>query len=156
MATDEIKQLEQMIEIIVRAIPKEQAAGKLYGKTAKAAQREMTRMLFGKLHKDAEEHEQKLRASLGLLKRELTKLRHQPESVPEAGASCTPEHEFNVNIRRAMRISKELIELAEDGLRDANDPSCREMYKRFIDMGDEIMELAENEVEKHIKADKWD
>ena len=154
MSRQEIRQLEKMIEIVARAIPKETAAAKLYGQTAELSQREMTRMLFRKLHKDASEHEQKLRATLGILKRELERLRH-PDKAAEAPAP-EPGHDFNVNIRRAMRLSKELAELAGQGLSDANDPSCQAMYGRMQEMSAEIRRLAEAEVEKHINADKWD
>lgn len=154
MSRQEIRQLEKMIEIVARAIPKETAAAKLYGQTAEQSQREMTRMLFGKLHKDASEHEQKLRATLGILKRELERMR-QPDKAP-AESPPEPGHDFNVNIRRAMRLSKELSDLAGQGLADANDPTCLAMYQRMQDMSVEIRRLAEAEVEKHINADKWD
>ncbi|MBN2083311.1 hypothetical protein JW859_14025 [bacterium] len=155
MSRQEIRQLEQMLEIIARAIPKETAAAKLYDKTAKAAEREMTRMLFGKLAKDAQEHEQKLRATLNILKKELERLRHPDKAAPTEGDSTAPAHEFNVNIRRTMRIAKELKELSTEGLSDANDPSCQAMYGRMQEMSAELQRLAENEVEKHIDAEKW-
>jgi len=154
MSRQEIRQLEQMLEIIARAIPKETAAAKLYDKTAKSAEREMTRMLFSKLAKDAQEHEQKLRATLNILKKELEHLRH-PDKAATDDSAAAPAHEFNVNIRRTMRIAKELKELSAEGLSDANDPSCQAMYGRMQEMSAELQRLAENEVEKHIDAEKW-
>lgn len=154
MSRQEIRQLEKMIEIVARAIPKETAAAKLYERTAKEAEREMTRMLFSKLFHDAQDHEQKLRATLSILRRELERARH-PDKAADEGAACMPAHEFNVNIRRTMRVSKELKELSKDGLAEANDPSCQAMYQRMLEMSSELQQLAESEVEKHIDADKW-
>lgn len=154
MSREEIRQLEKMIEIVARAIPKETAAAKMYDKTAKSAVREMTRMLFGKLHSDAREHEQKLRATLNILRRDLARMR-DPKRAEEEAAAYAPSQEFNVNIRRAMRFSKDLKELANEGLSVANNPSCLAMYERMLAMSAEIQQLAEAEVEKHIDADKW-
>lgn len=154
MSREEIRQLEKMIEIVARAIPKETAAAKLYDKTARDAQREMTRMLFSKLHSDAREHEQKLRATLNILRRDLTRMR-DPKRADEEPAAYAPSQEFNVNIRRTMRIGKDLKVLANEGLSFANDPSCRAMYTRILEMSQEIQQMAELEVEKHIAADKW-
>jgi rubrerythrin len=153
MSRREIRQLEKMIEIVARAIPKEAAASKLYGQTAEQAEREMTRMLFTKLHRDAQEHEAKLRATLNILKRQLERLR-RPEAAEAEPPG--PAHEFNVNIRRTMRISKELRELSEKGLGEADDPSCRAMYERMRAVAHELHDLAASEVERHVDADKWD
>ena len=153
MSRQEIRQLEKMIEIVARAIPKEAAVTKLYGQTAGQAKREMTRMLFTKLHSDAEEHETKLRATLSILKRELDRLRNPDAAEAEPPR---PAHEFNVNIRRTMRISKELKELAAKGLGEADDPSCLAMYERMQTIAGELHDLAAAEVERHVEADKWD
>lgn len=71
MADDRNKELERMIEVVVRAIPKERDARDLYRATAASASMEMTRRLFEKLAEDEQMHEQKLRAVLELLREEL-------------------------------------------------------------------------------------
>ena len=156
MSNEEIKQLEQMIEVIARSIPKEQGFAKLYRETAKIAQREMNRMLFSKLASQSEEHVEKLQATFTILSKELNKARKPgDESTIETG-TCMPAHEFNVNIRQSMRLARELQKLADKGLEDANDPSCRKMYGSFKEMSGEIRRLAEAEIDSHIIKDKWD
>ena len=65
------KQLERLIEVIVRMIPKEQQARDIYGETASWAPSEMTRILFTHLSQEEEKHESKLRAVLKILQKEL-------------------------------------------------------------------------------------
>lgn len=71
MTEDRKKELERMIEVVVRAIPKERDAQNLYRATARSATMEMTRKLFEKLADDEAMHEQKLRAVKELLEKEL-------------------------------------------------------------------------------------
>jgi rubrerythrin len=156
MTKDDELQLERMIEIIVRSIPKEEAQAKLYRETAQKARREMNRMLFEKLASQGEEHAQKLRATMDILQKELGKLRAAGGKVEPDPATCMPTHEFNVNIRQTMRIARDMKKLAEKGLADANDPSCRAMYETMLNMSGELRGLAEDEVEGHILKDKWD
>lgn len=158
MSKADIQQLEQMIEIIARAIPKENAAAKLYAKTAKDAQREMTRLLFNKLARDASEHETKLRATLDILRKELAKVRSggaEPAAVEE-GSACMPPQEFNANIRRALRVASEMEALGKDGLVAADDPSCQEMYETILRYSAHVRALAQEEIDKHITKEKWD
>jgi len=156
MTKDEELQLERMIEIIVRSIPKEEAQAKLYRETAQKAKREMNRMLFEKLASQSEEHARKLRATMDILQKDLGKLRAAGGKVAPDPATCMPAHEFNVNIRQTMRIARDMKKLAEKGLADANDPSCRAMYETMLNMSGELRTLAEDEVEGHILKDKWD
>ena len=156
MSREEELQLERMIEIIVRSIPKEQAQAKLYHETAGKATREMNRMLFEKLASQSEEHAQKLKATSDILQKELKKMKGQPAGAEEQGGTCMPAHEFNVNIRQTMRITRDLKKLAEKGLQDANDPSCRKMYDLMLTMSTELRGMAEDEVEGHIIKEKWD
>ncbi len=74
MSSDEYKKLEQMIEVVVRSIPKEREAHELYQKTSERAPNEMTRLLFQRLAEQEKEHEKKLFAMLELLKSEREKL----------------------------------------------------------------------------------
>jgi rubrerythrin len=153
MTRDDDLQLEKMIEVIVRVIPKETAQAKLYRETAARAQREMVRMLFSKLASQSEEHREKLKATLEILKKEQARVRGtKGEADP---AVCIPADEFNANIRNALRLTRELKKLADKGMQDANDPSCRAMYERMKAVSDELRALAEDEVEGHIMKDKW-
>ena len=156
MSKEEELQLERMIEIIVRSIPKEEAQAKLYRETAEKAKREMNRMLFDKLASQGEEHAQKLRATMDILQKELKGLRTSGAAAEPEPATCMPAHEFNVNIRQTMRIARDMKKLAVKGLADANDPSCRAMYDTMMKMSMELRTLAEDEVEGHILKDKWD
>lgn len=153
MTHDEEKVLEKMIEVIARSIPKERDAAKLYRDTARGSTREMARMLFEKLASQEEEHEIKLRSAMQILNKELAAVKaHQGAPSADSGAS----HEFNVNIRRTLTLSKQMLDLAELGLKDANDPSCQAMYGRMKEMAAALRELAESEAGKHIEKDKWD
>jgi rubrerythrin len=157
MSKADILQLETMIEIIARAIPKENAAAKLYAKTAKESQREMARLLFAKLASDASEHETKLRATLDILRKELAQARSGgAPPPPEEGGSCMTPHEFNMNIRRALKVASELESLGKDGTAAADDPSCRAMYETIARYALHVRELAQEEIDKHITKDKWD
>lgn len=71
MARDKAREIERMIEVVVRSIPKEREARDLYRATAESATMDMTRLLFDRLAQDEEMHEEKLRAILELLKKEL-------------------------------------------------------------------------------------
>lgn len=70
MAGDTTKAIERLVEVIVRSIPKERDARDLYASAAREAPTEMTRLLFERLARDEEGHEEKLRAVLELLRRE--------------------------------------------------------------------------------------
>lgn len=155
MTRDEDKLLERMIEVIARAIPKERDAARLYRETAKQAKQEMARMLFEKLAAQEEEHEVKLRSAMQILRRELQQSKSHPELPHPEGAFSQPA-EFNVNIRRTMRLATEMQELADRGLADANDPSCRNMYETMAEMSVRLRTLAGEEVEKHVDKEKWD
>ena len=155
MSREEIRQLEKMIEIIVRTIPKESAAAKLYRRTAQQAGREMVRMLFAKLAKQAEEHESKLSATLAILRQELENLR-QPGAAALPEDLAVPSKQFNVNIRRTLQLTTEMNALAEEGLNAANDPSCQALYQAMLEAAGKLRELAEDEIEKHIEKEKWD
>ena len=64
------KELQHMIEVVLRQIPKEQQAHQVYAQTAERATTDMLRLLFEWLAKQEEEHERKLRAALDLLRKE--------------------------------------------------------------------------------------
>jgi len=70
MAGEEVKRIEELIEVILRSIPKEREARNLYRQTAARAPNEMARLLFERLSEQEAVHEQKLRAVLELLRAE--------------------------------------------------------------------------------------
>jgi rubrerythrin len=71
MDKEDIKQLERMIEVVMRSIPKERQAHDIYSTVAQEAKTETARLLFDMLAEQEEEHEAKLRAALEVLKQEL-------------------------------------------------------------------------------------
>lgn len=68
MGRDRVKDIEALVEVILRMIPKEREAQEVYLKTAEAAPDEMTRLLFEQLAEQEQIHERKLRAALELLR----------------------------------------------------------------------------------------
>ena len=73
MAGGDVKEIDRMIEVIVRSIRKEREAHDLYLATARSATGEMTRKLFERLAEQEMEHERKLRAAMKLLEQEKRK-----------------------------------------------------------------------------------
>jgi rubrerythrin len=78
--SQEIKQLERMIDIIARMIPKERQAQQVYRNTASTVSLEMMKVLLEHLYGQEKEHEEKLRAMLRLLQGELAKLKKEQHS----------------------------------------------------------------------------
>jgi rubrerythrin len=68
MGRDRVKDVEGLIEVILRMIPKEREAHEVYRRTARAAPSEMTRLLFEQLAEQEGIHERKLKAALELLR----------------------------------------------------------------------------------------
>jgi rubrerythrin len=71
---ESVKELERMIEVVVRSLPKEREARDLYRAASESATMEMTKRLFAKLAEQEQEHEKKLSAVLDLLQKELRQL----------------------------------------------------------------------------------
>lgn len=74
---EKIRDLEKVMETVMRMIPKEHDAGSLYLATAKNAQREFTRTMFESLAEQEKQHEAKLKGILDLLKMEIQELKKQ-------------------------------------------------------------------------------
>ena len=72
---EKIQDLERVMEVVMRMLPKEHDAGGLYESTAKIAQREMTRSMFEWLAEQEKQHEYKLKGILDLLKMEIAELK---------------------------------------------------------------------------------
>ena len=78
--SEQTKQLERLIEVIVRMIPKERQARDIYRDTAAWAPTEMTRILFKHLSREEEKHENKLQAVLKILQKELAEAKKKSKS----------------------------------------------------------------------------
>lgn len=74
MSREEIRELDELIEVVVRSIPKERDAHNLYKATAQRASSDMAKMLFFTLAEQELEHETKLKAVLSILQKEKARL----------------------------------------------------------------------------------
>lgn len=63
---------------------------------------------------------------------------------------------FNENVRRVLRLTREMLALADEGDMDRNDDSCAVLYAVLRDAAYRIRRLAEDECEKHRISGKWD
>ena len=63
---------------------------------------------------------------------------------------------FNENLVKLIRLSREMLALADEGDRDRNDDSCGIIYGILRDSAYRLRKLAENECDKHRDAGKWD
>jgi hypothetical protein len=62
----------------------------------------------------------------------------------------------NENLRRTIRLTREMLALADEGERDLNDSSCAILYGILRDAAYKIRRLAEEECERHKERGKWD
>lgn len=83
MDKSEIKQLDRMIEVVMRCIPKERQARDVFRNAAGTSKSEMARVLFGMMANQEEQHESKLRVTLELLKQEMDEARGK--AIPDIG-----------------------------------------------------------------------
>lgn len=63
---------------------------------------------------------------------------------------------YNDNLLGVLRLTQEMLALAEQGDRDRDDDSCGIVYGVLRDAAYRIRKLAEEECEKHRRAGKWD
>ena len=63
---------------------------------------------------------------------------------------------FNHNLSRTIRLTREMLALADEGDRDRNDDSCGIVYGILRDSAYRIRKIAEEECEKHRRMGKWD
>jgi hypothetical protein len=63
---------------------------------------------------------------------------------------------YNENLKRLLRLTREMLALSDEGDRDRNDPSCGILYGILRDAGYRLRRLAEEECQKHRTAGKWD
>jgi len=63
---------------------------------------------------------------------------------------------FNENLRRVIRLTREMLALADEGDRDRNDSTCGIVYGMLRDTAYNLRRVAEEECERHKELDKWD
>ena len=63
---------------------------------------------------------------------------------------------FNENLQRTLRLTREMLALADEGDRDRNDDSCGILYGILRDTAYRLRRLAEAECAQHKQAGKWD
>jgi hypothetical protein len=71
----------------------------------------------------------------------------------------TPEHKHklaNENLRRTIRLTRDMLALAYEGDRDRLDDSCGILYGLLRDMAYRLRKTAEEECQKHIQSGTWD
>jgi len=76
--------------------------------------------------------------------------------LQSAGERVKMSKSFNENLRRLLRLTREMMALADEGDRDRNDPSCGIIYGVLRDSAYKLRQLARQECEHHKEADKWD
>ncbi len=62
---------------------------------------------------------------------------------------------FNDNLKKTIRLTREMLALADEGDRDRNDDSCGIIYGILRDSAYRVRKLAEDECDKHKRAGKW-
>jgi hypothetical protein len=63
---------------------------------------------------------------------------------------------YNDNLLRTLRLTREMLALADEGDRDRNDDSCGVVYGVLRDTAYRVRTLAEKECDKHKRAGKWE
>ena len=63
---------------------------------------------------------------------------------------------LNENLMKTVRLTREMLALADEGDRDRDDDSCGIIYGILRDSAYRIRKLAEAECEKHKEDGKWD
>jgi len=62
---------------------------------------------------------------------------------------------YNENLLKTIRLTREMLALADEGDRDRNDDSCGILYAVLRDSAYRLRKLAEEECDKHREAGKW-
>ncbi|MCD4654327.1 hypothetical protein K8T06_10390 [bacterium] len=62
----------------------------------------------------------------------------------------------NENLLKLVRLTREMLALADEGDRDRDDDSCGIVYGILRDSAYRLRKLAETECDKHKLAGKWD
>ena len=62
---------------------------------------------------------------------------------------------YNENLLRTLRLTREMLAIADEGDRDRKDASCGIIYGILRDSAYRIRKLAEQECDNHKHAGKW-
>jgi len=62
----------------------------------------------------------------------------------------------NHNLLKTIKLTQEMLALADEGDRDRIDESCGILYGLLRDMAYQLRKYAEDECEKHKETGKWD
>ncbi len=60
------------------------------------------------------------------------------------------------NIARTIELAQDMIELAQEGYEQQEDPGCGVLYGILLDSGYRILDLAEKEKHAHVQKGWWD
>jgi hypothetical protein len=63
---------------------------------------------------------------------------------------------YNDNLLKTLRLTREMLALADEGDLARQDDSCGILYSVLRDSAYRIRELAEKECDRHRAAGKWD
>ena len=108
MDKSEIKQIENMIEVVVRSIPKERQARDTFLAASREAKCEMARILFERLADQEEQHEAKLRASLEILKQEMDEAKGK---WLEAAVVCEEIEDKDIPVKEKIKDLETVMEV---------------------------------------------
>ncbi len=61
----------------------------------------------------------------------------------------------DTNIASTIKIAKKMIQLAQDGDENREDPGCGVIYGILLDSGYRILDLAQREKQNHIDKGWW-
>ena len=79
----------------------------------------------------------------------------QPHSVLAREAAEDTLPPSNGNLIRLLRLTREMLAVADEGDRDRDDASCGIIYGILRDTAYRLRQLAENECETHKLRGRW-
>lgn len=155
MDKEVVKQLERMIEVVMRSIPKERQAHDTFLAVAEQSKSEMIRQLFSRLADQEEQHEAKLRAALEILQQEMNEARGKSVDVGDEGL---PIHDDGMSrsdkcrdIERVMEVVMRMIpkeKAASELYLNTAAEAKRELTKKLFEM----LAAQEKEHEEKLRA----
>jgi hypothetical protein len=63
---------------------------------------------------------------------------------------------YNENLQRTLKLTREMLALADEGDRDRTDASCGIIYGVLRDSAYRIRKLVEEECENHKRSGNWE
>ncbi|MDD9303524.1 MAG: hypothetical protein HUK40_14770 [Desulfobacter sp.] len=66
------------------------------------------------------------------------------------------EKKCDKNIAHTIKLAREMIELAQKGYEQQEDPGCGVLYGILLDSGYRILDLAQKEKHAHVQKGWWD